>query len=448
MPSDEPDNPAALRRLALSHLQNRSDFLDAIDAHIGGLSHDGPKVAVLIVDAATPNQSEDMVRALGQAAADWFEDQSARSIGAYLPADTKLYALSPVRFGCILQADTPKHLEEILDGLAYGIRRPGPAGHSVPAAGSIGIGIACHPQHGADAAALLRAALSAAHESLNSGAPWRPYDEAFDHASRRAAQLLRDIVPALAGKDQLRLVYQPKVDLTTGRCIGGEALLRWNHPALGPIPPDEFVPLMERTTLVNAMTDWTLAAALPQVALWRAGGLDPQISINVSMQDLGDDHFAARLAGLLERHAVQPEWIDIEVTESALLKDPARVGRQLDAIRRLGVAIEIDDYGTGQSGLSYLKHIPARYLKIDQSFVAALAGDTTDQIIVRSTIDLAHGLGLRVVAEGIRDEATLDWLRAHGCDIGQSNLFSPPLEARDFEQLLRTQQQQVTSRHA
>jgi EAL domain-containing protein (putative c-di-GMP-specific phosphodiesterase class I) len=150
---------------------------------------------------------------------------------------------------------------------------------------------------------------------------------------------------------------------------------------------------------------------------------------------------------MLERHAVRPDWIDIEVTESALMKDPAHVGRQLDEIRRMGVAIEVDDYGTGQSGLSYLKSIPASYLKIDQSFVSHLANDKADQIIVRSTIDLAHDLGLKVVAEGIRDEAALGWLREHGCDIGQGNLLSPPLEAEDFERLLQTQQQPVPTRN-
>ncbi len=190
------------------------------------------------------------------------------------------------------------------------------------------------------------------------------------------------------------------MDLSTGQCMGAEALLRWNHPGLGPISPNEFVPLMEHTTLVHALTDWALGAALRQTALWRAAGLDPQISINVSMRDLWDDHFAARLAGLLDRHAVRPEWIDIEVTESALMKDPVRVGRQLDQIRRLGVAIEIDDYGTGRSGLSYLKYIPASYVKIPQVFVFQLASDRKDRVIVRSTINLAHDLGCGLSQRG------------------------------------------------
>lgn len=399
-----------------------------------------------MIDVATPNQYEELTRVLGQVAAGSFENAFAESIGVCLPAHVKLYGLSAARFGCVLHADTRKNIEEILSGLAYGITHPTPTGPSIPVATSIGIGVAYYPHHGTAAAELLHAAISGAHESLESGEPWCPYRPELDDRSLRTAQLLRDIVPALVGKDQLRLVYQPKTDLSTGRYIGAEALLRWNHPTLGAIPPDEFVPLVERTSLLNAMTDWTFTAALPQIALWRAEGFAPQISINVSMQDLSDERFAARLTEMLERHAVRPDWIHIEVTESALMKDPVRTNRQLDEIRRLGVAIEIDDYGNGEASLSYLKSIPAHYLKIDQSFVSHLATDRTDQIIVRLTIDLAHNLGLKVVAEGIRDEAALDWLREHGCDIGQGNLLSPPLETPDFGRLLRTQQQPVPIR--
>jgi EAL domain-containing protein (putative c-di-GMP-specific phosphodiesterase class I) len=152
---------------------------------------------------------------------------------------------------------------------------------------------------------------------------------------------------------------------------------------------------------------------------------------------LRDEHFVVRLAQLLDRRAVRPDWINIEVTESAFMKDPVQAGRQLDALRRLGVAIEIDDFGTGRSTLSYLKYIPASYVKIDQLFVGGLATDRDDQIIVSSTINLVHELGLRVVAEGVRDTFTLDWLREHGCDIGQGEAISMPLDAPGFERWLR-----------
>lgn len=237
----------------MSHQQNRFDFFDDIDAAIGDPSNTYPQIAVLVIDVATPTQYEELVRALGQVAADSFEDASAESVSVRLPAHSKLYGLSAARFGCVLRAGTQRNVEEILDRFSCGIRRPTPAGPSIPLATSIGIGVAYYPHHGVNAAKLFQAAVSGAHESLDSGTIWCPYNPAFDEASLRAIHLLYDIVPALAAKNQLRLVYQPKTDISTGRCIGAEALLRWNHPALGPIPPDEFVPLIERTTLVNAM---------------------------------------------------------------------------------------------------------------------------------------------------------------------------------------------------
>lgn len=421
---------------SMSRLPGRSRFLGTVNTVIGNPPRADPRIAIVVIDIATPDQYEELRRVLGEDEADLFHDASVRWISECLPVHAGLYRLSVTRFGCVLPANTPDDFEETFDRLAYRIRAPERAGHSIPVATSIGIGVAYYPHHGADAAELFRAAISGVHESLEEGKPWCTYSPAFDRKSCRAARLLRDIGPALTG-NQFHLVYQPKIDISTGRCIGAEALLRWNHPTLGPISPDEFVPLIERTTLVHAMTDWTLGTALHQIALWRAAGLDPQISINVSMRDLWDDHFVARLAGLLERHAVRPDWIDIEVTEGVVMKDPLNVGRRLGEIRRLGIAIEIDDYGTGQAGLSYLKYIPASYVKIPQVFVFRLASDREDQIIVRSTIDLVHDLGLRVVAEGIRDKAALTWLREHGCDIGQGNVLSPPLEAPHFERWLR-----------
>lgn len=256
--------------------------------------------------------------------------------------------------------------------------------------------------------------------------------------SRRAARLVRDISLALSGEGQLHLVYQPKIDLRSGDCIGAEALLRWAHPDLGPVGPGEFVELIERTPLVHAVTDWVLGTALPQAARWRMAGLNLRVSINVSMVNLGDEHFVARLAALLDRHGIQPDWIDIEVTESALMQDPVEVRHQLDAIRRLGIAIAIDDFGTGQSSLSYLKYIPATYVKIDRLFISRLASDSDDQIMVRSTINLVHELGRLVIAEGITEMAACDWLRRHGCDIGQGDAISPALDVPSFERWLRT----------
>ncbi|WP_024513204.1 GGDEF domain-containing phosphodiesterase [Bradyrhizobium sp. ARR65] len=428
IPSDEFDGPATP--------PERLRFLGDVDACIKGEPHEAGEPAVLVIDAATPDQYADLSRALGELAAASFEKAWAERIRAFLPARTSLYHLSAARFACILPGGESR-ITEMLDELGGKVWRPAKS-RAVPAATSIAIGVACYPRDGGNADALLRAAAEAAHESLHSARPWCRYSAATANAWRRSASLLRDIGAALAGEDQLHLVYQPMTDLKSGRCVGAEALLRWNHPILGPVPPSEFVPLVEGTALVHAMTDWVLSAALRQVADWRAAGLHLKLAVNVSMSDLADEGFPARLAALLGRYEVRPDRIDIEVTESAAARDPGRAGRQLDAIRRLGIAIVIDDFGTGQAALSYLKHIPATLVKIDEIFFARLAVDRGDQIMVRSTIDLVHALGYRVVAEGIADAAALQWLREHDCDIGQGYAISPPLDARDLERWLRS----------
>jgi EAL domain-containing protein (putative c-di-GMP-specific phosphodiesterase class I)/GAF domain-containing protein len=432
------ETPQATRALhPVISLPGSFRFLKDLNAFLDDPARGAVETAVLVIDATTPNQYADLVRTLGRRAAGAFEEATAKRISELLPKRTRLYHLSTARFGSIMTADRMGQIEEFLDGLAYNLRRP-MTSHDIPLATSVGIGVAYYPRDGADALELLRAATSGAHEALSNEKSWSAYSPTLDLASQRAARLLRDIGPALANEGQLHLVYQPKTDLRTGRCIGAEALLRWIHPSLGPIGPSEFVGLIERTALVHALTDWALGNALPQVARWRSAGLDLKISINVSMLDLGDEHFVVRLAELLDRHAVHPDWIDIEVTESALIKGPIEVRRQLDAIRRLGVAIEIDDFGTGQSALSYLKYIPATYVKIDQLFISQLASDRDDQIMVRSTINLVHELGRLVVAEGVADAASCDWLREHGCDIAQGDAISPPLDVPSLERWLRT----------
>jgi EAL domain-containing protein (putative c-di-GMP-specific phosphodiesterase class I)/GGDEF domain-containing protein len=420
----------------VSGLLNRSRFLKDIDASITDTSNVAPEIAIVVIDAATPNQYADLARTLGQCEADSFEVAFAARITERLPERTELYHLSSARFGCILEASLPGQLQKVLDGLADQMRKPG-GRREIPFATSVGVGAAYYPQDGADAAELVRAASSGAQASLTGKKRWCTYSPPFDLASRRASHLLRAIGPALAGEGQLRLVYQPKTDLRTGRCIGAEALLRWTHPTLGQISPSEAIPLVERTALVHALTDWELGAALPEIARLRAAGLAVQISVNVSVLDLEDEHFVARMMILLDRHGVPPQWIEIEVTESALMTDPVRIGRQLSAVRDAGVAIEIDDFGIGYSTLSLLKYIPATYVKIDQLFISRLASNRDDQTIVLSTINLAHELGRLVVAEGIEDAEVYSWLREHDCDIGQGNVISPPLDVSHFEQWLR-----------
>ena len=419
-------------------LSNRYRFIEDIDAFIHEQAPGVPEIAVVVIDTATPQHHAEVIRALGHAFGDAFEVASALMIRENLPDRVKIYHVSTARFGCVLPLAAETNLPEILNGLAAALCQPIRC-LEIPLPTSVGIGFAAFPADGSDGAELLRAATSAAYDASDSGKMYGGYSPARDQAAQRSFRLLRDLPAAIAARGQLRLVYQPKIDLRSGRCIGAEALARWTHPELGEISPNEFIPLVEQTALMRPLTDWVFAAALTDTAHWRREGRDIRISINVSMRDLSDATFARRIAAMLDHNGVQPDWIEVEVTETALMTDHGQVTRQLEELRRLGIDIAIDDFGTGQSALSYLKLIEADIVKIDRLFIRGLGGDRNDRIMVRSTIDLAHELGYRVAAEGIDTEEAYFWLTENGCDIGQGYLISQPLIASEFESwLVRT----------
>ncbi|CAO3357608.1 sensor domain-containing phosphodiesterase [Azospirillum melinis] len=417
----------------VTSLSNRFRFLADADA-LADDPASGSGMAV-VIDAAASQQYAELTRVLGQVCADAFEVDCARRIAACLPDRTRLYHLSPARFAFILLSGGDGDLAATLDRVSAAVRNPFQY-QGVPIATSSGIGFVHRSDVAAESVELLRAATSAAHQSLETQKPWCAYDEEQDRAAHRAFLLLRSLTEAMDGQDQLHMAYQPKVDLRTDRCIGAEALLRWTHPELGPISPAEFVPLAERTALVRPLTEWVIGAVLTQVAQWHRRGIALPVSINISMLDLGSGDFTDRVEALLARHDVRADWIDFEVTESALMTDRAEVDRQLLRLRRLGIEVEIDDFGTGQSALSYLKDIPATAVKIDQRFIRSIASERSDQIMVRSTIDLAHDLGYLVIAEGVETDEAYDWLRLHGCDFGQGYLISRPLAPAAFEEWL------------
>jgi diguanylate cyclase (GGDEF)-like protein len=417
-------------------LSNRFRFIEDIDAFVGDPERGTTQIAVVVIDTASPQQCAEVARTLGHVYGDAFEVASAQTIRENLPNHVKLYHLSTARFGCVLPLISESSLADVLNGLAAALRESTLC-LEIPVTTSNGIGLSVYPTDGSEGTELLRAATSAAHEALAARKAWCTYSPTQNHASQRSLRLLKDLTTGIAMEGQLHLVYQPKMDLRSGRCVGAEALVRWEHPDLGSISPSEFIPLSEQTALVRRLTDWVFAAALNDVARWRTNGWRERISINISMKDLSDENFAPRIAKTLDHHGVQPDWIEIEVTETALMTDRPQVNRQLNELRRIGIDIAIDDFGTGQSALSYLKQIPADIVKIDQLFIRELGSDQKDQSLVRSTIKLAHELGYRVVAEGIETTDVYNWLRDQGCDIGQGYLISRPLNAPEFEHWLR-----------
>jgi EAL domain-containing protein (putative c-di-GMP-specific phosphodiesterase class I) len=228
-------------------------------------------------------------------------------------------------------------------------------------------------------------------------------------------------------EDELVLHYQPKLDLTRGQVVGLEALLRWPHARLGLVPPDQFIPLAEKTGLIRPLSLWVLNAAIKQRREWQGTNLAVPVAVNLSMRNLHDPQLPDLVEKLLATWGGQPDWLVLEITESTLMVDPARALEVLARLCGMGLRIAIDDFGTGYSSLAYLRQLPVHELKIDRSFVRQMSEG--DAVIVRSTISLGHELGLTVVAEGVEDLATYERLGEFACDLIQGYLVSRPLPA-------------------
>jgi diguanylate cyclase (GGDEF)-like protein len=280
------------------------------------------------------------------------------------------------------------------------------------------IGVAVHPEHGLDFETLLQRADVAMYVAKERGTGVEIYSPETDRHSTMRLGLLGELRSAL-DKGELELYYQPKADLRTGDVVGVEALLRWRHPARGMVPPDEFIPLAEQTGLMRHITQFVVDEALRQLAAWWRGGLRVQVAVNVCARDLYDRDFAPYLRGRLELHGVPPRALMVEVTESVLMADPARAASTLVSLAELGVGVSLDDFGTGYSSLVHLKRLPVSEVKIDRSFVMRMDVHEDDAAIVRSIIELATALGLRVVAEGVETQESWDRLAVYGCDAAQ-----------------------------
>ncbi len=293
------------------------------------------------------------------------------------------------------------------------------------------IGIAVYPDHAGDPDELLQRADIAMYAAKATHAGFVLFDAALDQHSPRRLALLGELRRAIE-QQQLVLHYQPKVDAHTGRVLGVEALVRWQHPEHGLVQPDDFIPLAERTGLIAPLTHDVLDQALRQCQAWQQAGHELPVAVNVSARRLLDLAFPDEVAGLLARWQVPARLLVVEITESTIMADPQRALEVLGRLHELGVELAIDDFGTGYSSMAYLKTLPVHELKVDRSFVMQMTSSTRDAVIVRSTVDLGRNLGLRVVAEGVEDPATWDELDALGCDAIQGYHISRPVPPDDL----------------
>jgi len=277
----------------------------------------------------------------------------------------------------------------------------------------------------------LRRAALAGDDAAERGLPWCCFARESDEVLRQRLLLLGDVRVAL-DSGQMMLFYQPKVRLLDGVMTGCEALVRWRHPTRGILPPGRFVPIVEYSPLIGQLTQVIFKAAVEQVAGWSAQGSRFVVSINMSARDLAMPDFVDTIIRLIDVHGVDHSLIDVEITESAAFLNQTDIWQHLERLRAAGFSLSIDDYGTGMSSLSYLKRIPARYVKIDQMFVRHLATSREDRVLVESTVQLCHRMGLETVAEGIENAACADILAALGCDLGQGYYFAPPLPPEEL----------------
>lgn len=299
------------------------------------------------------------------------------------------------------------------------------------------IGIALFPDHGQDADALLRAADRAVYAGKDDHRGYALFTPEHDQRGEQRLALIPELRRAI-DNEELTLHYQPQLDARTGELLGVEALVRWPHPERGLLAPGEIVSLAEKTRLIRPLTRLVLTQALRQCAAWRATGLDCTVSVNVSARDLQDHQLPDLVGDLLASTGVPAERVRVEITESGLMGDQIRARQTLARLRGIGVQIAVDDFGTGQSSLAYLKDLPVDELKIDRSFVKDIATDDGARALVRGVIDLADGLRLRVVAEGVEDHETWEILTALGCDVVQGYYFGSPMPASELADWLRT----------
>ena len=301
------------------------------------------------------------------------------------------------------------------------------------------IGIALYPSHAAGSAdELLRqagVAMQAARRTRTDAAAYSSELEKYRVENLNLAGELRRAI----GNDELTLYYQPKIDMKSGRITSVEALVRWIHPERGFLPPDLFIPLAEESALIYGLTEWVMRHAMQQQRRWLAQGLpdDFRISVNVTAADLENASFVETIHRLGQDTGSAPGVLVLEITESGLMHDPERVGATLHRLRDIGIQLSIDDFGTGYSSLSYLKDLPVQELKIDHSFVRHMLESDKNAAIVHATVTLAHDLGLRVVAEGVEDEAIWNRLADLGCDKAQGYYMGKPMPAEAFEDWLR-----------
>src|SRR5712692_695797 len=428
-------------RDALTQLPNRALFLDRLEVAIATAVREHTPLALMLLDLDHFKEVNDT---FGHQAGDELLRQVATRFDGAIRKSDSLGRLGGDEFAFVLPGanELGAHAvaRAILESLlpAFTIE-----GQPLELGGSIGV--ALFPRHGEDGETLLRRADIAMYTAKRSGTGVGTYDfeDERDDAAGHRLTLVAELRHGL-DTGELALLYQPILDFETGRGARAEALARWRHPTRGLVLPSEFIGAAERSGLIRPLFEAVVRTALTDCATWRAAGLDLRVSVNLSARNLVDPSIADAVAQALERSGLTAAWLGFEITETMLMADPERSLRTLMRLRNMGLHLSIDDFGVGYSSLTYLQRLPVYAVKIDRSFIGDMLHDSSSRTIVKATVDLAHGLGLKVVAEGVENRETFDILAAMGCDSVQGyHIGRPMTSAKMLEWAVRNRDERI-----
>ncbi len=411
----------------LTGLPNRAMLTEHLHHALAQASRHERRVAVLFIDL---DHFKNINDALGHDTGDiMLRSTAARLLDSVRESDT-VARLGGDEFVVILpdadnERDTSAVAHQILDALARPFELTGKEFHI-----SCSIGISLYPEDGSDATSLVKNADTAMYNAKDSGRnTYRFYTPDMNVRVMERLKMESSLRRGLE-RNEFFLVYQPQVDLADGAVIGLEALLRWKQPDEGLISPARFIPVAEESGLILPLSEWVLRTACAQTKYWLDQGIDPgRVAVNFSMRQFEQQNLVQLVAQILRETGLDARYLELELTETLISRNPGKAIATLSALREMGVDISIDDFGTGYSSLSYLTRFPIHKIKIDRSFVLGIGNDPSDEAVINAIIAMAHSLGLTAIAEGVETEAQLAFLRAHGCDQIQGFLFSRPLPA-------------------
>ncbi len=408
-------------------LPNRLHFRNQIGRTLQAARADGSQFSVLVLDL---DRFKEINETLGHVSGDELLGACATRLRELSPERAMLARLGGDEFGVVGPSMTSGEAAALAEEIRASFEIPFLV-REIPLVVEASFGISVYPDNGSDAEAILQTADAAMYVAKDRRVGVALYDGTLDQSTADALTLVSELRPALERKE-LVLHFQPQIALETGKVTGAEALVRWQHPERGLLQPGAFVPFVERTGAIKALSEYVLAGAAAQLRSWRDRGFDLGVAVNLTMFDLLDTKLPEQIAKLLERSGLEPDRLELEITESLIMGDPQRVREVVERLKEIGVRLAIDDFGTGYSSLSYLKTLPIDVIKIDRSFVMSMGESESDAAIVRSTIDLAHNLDLTVVAEGVEDAETLAELARCGCDFAQGYFIARPCEPAEF----------------